>query len=459
MIVAHRIQLLPNNKQITYFMKACGVSRFAWNWGLAEWDRQFRARSPAIIDDYGIIFGYETKKPVDDYGVVVQPISGLALKKQFSEMIDTLFPWMRETTSYAYQQVFSDLQQAYQRYFKKLAEKPRFKSKGKSRDSFYLANTCISINARHVKIQKLGNVRMSEDLRFNGKIMSARISRDADRWMISIAVEIPDITTDHNQQTVAVGVDFGVKVMSALSTGEIRENPRALSRHEKKLKRLQRKLSRQIDTAKTGMGITKDRPFKKGERPIKSNRMKATQLKIQRVHRDISGIRSNAQHQLSSELTKRFGVIAIEDLSVKGMTASAKGDAENPGKRVAQKSGLNRGILDVGFGELRRQLDYKAKRTGSQLVVINRWFPSSKTCSSCGVVQESMPLNIRELRCTSCGTTHDRDINAARNIKKAGIAVLSEPAVKKVIKRIGKRNPTRKKVSSQDEDTVGATGI
>ena len=448
MIVAHKIQLLPNNVQASFFSKACGVARHTWNWAYREWDRQSRNRNHRIVDDYGTTVGYEKRKPVDDSGTLLPPISGLALKKEFLALIDINWPWMRIVPNHVYHQPFADLQYAWNRCYKGLAEKPVKKHKGKAKDSFYLANTCLKIEGRHVKIAKLGEVRMREDLRFIGKIMSARISRTAGQWSISVAVDVPDAVPAHNQPTVAVGVDMGVNTMAALSTGEMRENPKALSKHENKLKRLQRKLSRQLEAAKVKAGIPDGKPIPRGTHLELSGRMQDTKLKIQRVHQSITGVRSNAQHQLSAELTKRFGIVAIEDLNVKGMTASAKGDAENPGKQVAQKSGLNRGILDVGFGELRRQLDYKAKRSGTQLAVINRWFPSSKTCSECGVIQESMPLNIREWRCASCGTQHDRDINAAKNIKRIGVLQLHEPPVEKVVKRVGKLNPGRKKVSA-----------
>ena len=454
-IVAHRIQLQPNNTQSEYFRRACGVKRFAWNWALHAWDRQFRERSPAIIDDFGSIVGYEKRTVVDGFGNTIQKCNAQSLKKEFSALIDTQWPWMRITTSYAYQRVFPELEQAYQRFFKGLAEKPRSKAKGKSRDSFYLANTCISVDGRHVKIQKLGTVRMRQPLRFHGKIMSARVSRDADRWMISIAVEIPDVQATHKQPTVAVGVDMGIKVMAALSTGEVRENPRAARAADQRMKRLQRRLSRQMEAAKVRAGVPADKPMPRGVRLETSGRMKRVKTMIARLHRRISGLRSNAQHQLSAELTKRFGVIAIEDLNVKGMTASAKGDAEKPGKRVAQKAGLNRSILDVGFGELRRQLDYKSKRCGSTLVAIDRFFPSSKTCSSCGIVQESMPLSVREWTCPECNTTHDRDINAAKNIKAAGLLKLAEPVVAKEVKRTGVLSPKRKASSAKADNTGG----
>ena len=460
MIVAHKIQLMPNNRQAGYFRKACGVKRFAWNWALAEWERQFRARSPAIVDDYGGVQGYEKRTPVDDFGNVLPKTNGQALKKAFSALIDSQWPWIRETTSYAYQQVFAELEQAYQRFFKGLAERPQFKSRHKSRNSFYLANTCIALSPRHVKIQKLGTVRMRESLRFHGRIMSARVSKDGDRWLISIAVEMPDREPPlHSQATVAVGVDLGVKTAAVFSTGEERIGEKAIARYQRRLQRYQRRLSRQLEAAKVKAGIPKGKAIPRGTRLEFSKRMQGVKTRIQRVHRRIAGLRSNAQHQWSAELTKRFGIIAIEDLNVKGMTASSKGTVEQPGKRVKQKSGLNRGILDVGFGELRRQLDYKAKRTGSNVVVVDRWFPSSKTCSACGVVQESMPLKVREWTCPECGAHHDRDVNAAKNIKAVGLEMLKTPLVEKEKKRTGALHPRRKLSSATAENTAGSAEI
>lgn len=457
MIVAHKIQLLPNKSHESYFRKACGIKRFAWNWAISEWERSFKARSPAIIDCYGDVQGYEKRKPVDDYGNALGAVNGQSLKKEFSALIDREWPWIRDVSSYAYQRVFPELEQAYQRFWKGLAEKPVKKHKGKARDSFYLANICIQVSGRHVKIQKLGTVRMRNELRFSGKIMSARISRSADKWFISIAVEIPDTQPIHSQQHVAVGVDMGIAVMAALSTGEMRENPKSLERHERKLSGLQRKLSRQIEHAKSKAGIQKGRAIPSGTKIVFSNRMLETKRRIQRAHEDISGIRSNAQHQLSAELTKRFGVIAIEDLNVKGMTASAKGTAAAPGKKVAQKSGLNRSLLNVGLGELRRQLEYKAKRTGAVLIAVNPAY-TSQACSVCGAVDKDSRKSQSVFVCTSCGHTANADHNAARNIRTKGLARQAEGIEAKEVKRIGSMRPTRKKISANAESTADAAG-
>lgn len=446
-IFAHKIQLLPNHRQAHWLRKACGVRRFAWNLALQEWERCYALRKPYGIGDFGDrVKVPERQALTDNYGTLCPLLkpNGQALKKAFSARIDQQWPWIREVSSYAYQQVFADIEQAFSRFFKGLAKHPRRKKKGRSRESFYLANTCVKVERRHITIAKLGKVRMRQSLRFHGKIMSARVAYDAGRWIVSLAVEMPDVTPIHPHREDAVGIDVGVHCMAALSTGEVIPNPKASEQYDKKLKRLQRRLSRQYRSALTVQhGIAKDAAIPRGVRVTESNRSKMTKRKIQRVHRDMIGLRRNAQHQLTARLTQQFGKIAIEDLNIKGMTASAKGDTEKHGKNVKQKSGLNRSILDVGFGEIKRQLDYKAKREGSSVIVINRWTPSSKTCSSCGAIQEKMPLSVRGWCCPSCGTHHDRDVNAAKNILQAGLT--QPPPAEKAVKRIGGLHPTKRK--------------
>lgn len=454
-IFAHQIQLLPNNQQAHWFRQACGIKRFAWNWALREWERSYALRKPRCVGDFGDwVKVPERTEIVDDFGTahtLVKP-NGQALKKVFSAKIDSEWPWMRAVSSYAYQQVFADLDQAFKRFFKGLAKHPRRKKKGRCRESFYLANTCVEVSRRKITIAKLGTVTMRQALRFHGRIMSARVAEDAGRWMISIAVDMPEVTPVHSHPDKTVGVDVGVHCMAALSTGEMIQNPQALARHGKKLKRLQRQSARQYRAAlKTQHGIAEKAIIPSGLRIVESKRAALTKKKVQRVHRDIRNLRANAQHQLTARITQQFGQIAIEDLNVKGMTASAKGTTDKPGKKVKQKAGLNKSILNVGFGEIRRQLDYKAKRTGATVIVINRWTPSSKTCSACGACQEKMPLSIRDWVCPECGAHHDRDVNAAKNILQAG---LTQPPVEKVVKRIGKLHPTKKRKSAADTGGV-----
>ena len=353
MQIAHKIELKTNNVQVTYFKRACGVARFAWNWGLAEWDQQFKSG----------------QKP-----------SGMALKKQFNALKETEFPWTYEVTKYASQQPFLDLQDAWKRFFKKLGGKPRFKKKGKSHDSFYVGGDQIKLDESKmsIKIPNLGWVKMRESLRFDGKINSVVISRTADRWFATIQVETP-ISCPRHENQVSVGVDLGILQLATLSDGVMFQSPKPLHKLLRRLKRLSRKFSKKI----------------KG-----SGRSKKTAENLARLHMRIANIRRDTLHKVTTTIVDNYSQIGIEDLHVKGMVRNSK---------------LARAITDVGLGEFRRQLTYKAEWRGAAVVIHPRFFPSSKKCSSCGDVKEALSLSERTYRC-ECGLTIDRDLNAAMNL-------------------------------------------
>ncbi len=231
---------------------------------------------------------------------------------------------------------------------------------------------------------------MREPLRFIGKIRSATISRVADRWFVSITVDTRDLShLPKAENQGAAGVDLGVSALATLSTGERIAGPKPHTALLGRLKRLSRRLSRK----------------QKGS----ANRAKA-KAKLARLHARIANIRQDALHKLTSDLTRRFHTIAIEDLNVRGMVKNRH---------------LSRWIADMGFFEFRRQLGYKAAMRGGVVVVANRFFASSKTCSACGYQRDNLPLAVREWTCPACGTVHDRDVNAARNLLAHGLAVLN----------------------------------
>ena len=203
MQIAHKIQLKHNNKQGTYFSKACGTSRFAWNWALAEWEKQY----------------LEGKKP-----------TGMGLKKEFNAIKKKDFPWTKEVTKYAAQQPFLDLQDAYKRFWKKLSQKPKFKKKGKCKDSFYVGGDQLKIKGKKIWIPNLGFVRMSENLRFEGKINSAVFSRTADRWFVSIQVDTNKEFKKCGFEN-SVGVDLGINKMVVLSNKMAMESPKPLKKN------------------------------------------------------------------------------------------------------------------------------------------------------------------------------------------------------------------------------------
>lgn len=351
MLLAHKIELNPNNKQATYFAKACGVSRFAYNWALAEWKEEYEAGG----------------RPTET-----------ALRRKLNSIKREKFPWMLEITKNAPQMAIIQLGQAFKNFFAKRASYPQFRKRG-IHDRFTLTNDQFAINDLSIRIPNLGWVRMRESLRFSGKMLSATISRIADRWFVSIAIEtqIPLQTVNENQ--VTVGVDLGVSSFATLSTGEKIPGPKPHKALLSRLRRLSKSLSRK----------------QKGS----SNRNKA-KLKLSRLHYRIANIRKNATHQLTTKLVNQYSIISIEDLNVKGMLKNRC---------------LSRSIADMGFHEFRRQLEYKAAMYGKQVIKVNRWFPSSKTCSSCNYSFKEMNLSIRNWICPQCETHHDRDVNAAIN--------------------------------------------
>jgi putative transposase len=365
MIVAHKIALDPNNVQATYFAKAAGVARFAYNWALAEWQRQYEAWK----QDNSL------PKPTQH-----------ALRRQLNAIKREQFPWMLDVTKNAPQMAIIQLGEAFKNFFAGRAKYPKFRKKG-VHDRFTITNDQFSIDGCRIRIPNLGWVRMRESLRFTGKILSATVSRVADRWFVSIAVDVPDqshLPKAENQG--AVGVDLGVAALATLSTGETITGPKP---HKALLTRLQR-LSRSLSRKQKGS----------------ANRKKA-KAKLARLHARIANIRSDALHKLTTHLTSRFHTIGIEDLNVRGMVKNRH---------------LARSIADMGFFEFRRQLEYKTAMRGGQVVVADRWFPSSKTCSACGSVQKEMPLSVRQWTCPDCGVVHDRDLNAATNLKNMAVS-------------------------------------
>lgn len=373
MLRAHKIALDPNNAQATHFARACGVARFAYNWALAEWTRQYEAWK---ADN-------SLPKP-----------NQMALRRQLNAIKRSEFPWMLEVTKCAPQLAIMQLGEAFRNFFAKRAKYPKFRKKG-IHDRFSISNDQFQIEGRRIRIPNLGWVRMREALRFRGKIVSATISRVADRWFASICVSVSD--TDHaaslNLRSIpqaesqgAVGVDLGVSALATLSTGEVISGPKALACLLPRLRRLSRSVARK----------------QKGS----ANRRKA-RLKLARHYARIANIRADALHKLTTDLTRRFELICIEDLNVKGMLSNRH---------------LSRPVSDMGFFEFRRQLDYKARDTGSLVVMADRWFASSKTCSDCGWKLEELPLSVRSWTCPNCGAEHERDVNAAKNLKEYAVS-------------------------------------
>lgn len=358
MLTAHQIALDLSNVQATYLTKASGTARFAYNWALAEWQKQYEEHKK------------DAAKPAP---------SEISLRRLLNSIKYEQFPWMLEVTKNAPQMAIIQLGQAFKNFFSGKAKYPKFRKKG-VHDRFTLTNDQFDVRDDRIRIPHIGWIRMREKLRFIGKIVSATISRIADRWFVSITVEIPDSPQIKPEQGSAVVVDLGITAMATLSTGEKILGPRPHTTLLSRLKRCARGLSRK----------------KKGSK----NRAKA-KIKLARLHARISNIRLYSIHKFTTKLTSSFGTICIEDLSVKTMVKNRR---------------MSRNIADMGFHELRRQLEYKTARSQSRLVIADRFFPSTKTCSNCGHVLVELPLSVRRWICPCCEGEHDRDINAARNL-------------------------------------------
>ncbi|MBI3236422.1 MAG: IS200/IS605 family element transposase accessory protein TnpB [Chlamydiales bacterium] len=358
MLTAHRIALNVNDSQETHLAKACGVARFAYNWALAEWQKQYEEHKK------------DQTRP--------KPTEG-ALRRLLNSIKREQFPWMLEVTKNAPQMAIIQLGKAFKNFFSGRTKYPQFRKKG-VHDRFTLTNDQFEVEGSQIRIPNLGWIRMRETLRFSGKIVSAVISRVADRWFVSITIETPDTQKHPKINNSTVGVDLGISAMATLSSGEKIVGPKPHTASLRRLKQLSKALSRKIKGSK--------------------NRAKA-KIKLARQHARISNIRLDAIHKFTTELVERFDTICIEDLNVQKMMKNRR---------------LARSISDMGFREISRQLQYKTARKDGKLVIADRFFASSKTCANCGHVLVELPLSIRQWNCHVCGITHDRDVNAARNL-------------------------------------------
>ncbi len=296
---AHQIRLNSTSEQMVYFKKAAGVRRFVYNWGLNEWNRQYEAGlKPSIM----------------------------AIKKQFNAIKKEQFPWIYEVTKCAVEGALMDLVTAFKNFFAGKAKYPRFKSKKRTRDGFYVANDRFTVGDHWIKPPHIGVVNMAETLRFEGKIMSARFSRTADWWFVSLTVEHPPIAPEPHKAW-AVGIDLGIHQVATLSDGTVLENQKYLRAVLKKLKRLQQAVNRKIKGSKN---------YEKAAR------------QVTRLHYRIACFREDILQKFTTAVLEKYAVIAIEDLNVRGMLKNHR---------------LALALSEVGLGRFCTLL--KEKRLGS----------------------------------------------------------------------------------------------
>jgi putative transposase len=353
--------MYPTEEQQRNLAQTFGCCRFVYNWALSTRKRAYF--------DHGI------KLSTGDLSAAIT-----ALKKEEGTA------WLREVSSVPLQQALRHLDTAYQNFFAKRADYPVFKKKHKEQSATY-TNNAFSWDGHHLTLAKQKEplpIVWSRPLPEGAQPSSVTVSKDrAGRYFISILVE--ETIAPLSKTEKVIGIDLGVKSFLITSDGETIDNPKYYARDEKKLAKAQRKQARK----------------KKGSK----NRNKA-RIKVARLHARIADTRRDFQQKASTKLIRENQVICLETLNVKGML---------------KNHSLAKAISDVGWGEFVRRLEYKAAWYGRTIVKIDRWFPSSKTCSACLHILEELTLDMRSWVCPNCGTCHDRDINAAKNILAAGL--------------------------------------
>lgn len=433
---AFKFALDPTPAQSEALSRHAGAARWAFNYALGmkiTAHEEWRAQVAALVEQ-GVPEDEARKKvkvPVPTKPAVQKTLN--RVKGDSRKGIDGVCPWWHEVNSYAFQSAFIDADQAWKNWLSSLKGErkgrkvgyPRFKSRHRARESFRIHHdvkrpTIRAVGYRRLRVPTIGEIRAHGTLKPMARLVNAgdacvqsvTISRSGHRWYASVLckvkADLPDKPTRRQAARGTVGVDLGVKHLAALSKPlhedepgtVVVDNPKHLAAAERRLKRAQRALSR----------------TQKG-----SKRREKAKKRVARLHHQVATRRATALHTLSKQLTTGFAAVAIEDLNVSGMTRSAAGTLVEPGKNVKAKAGLNRAVLDAGFGELRRQLEYKARWYGSTVKIADRWFPSSKTCSRCGWVDEDLHLSNRSFQCESCGLVVDRDVNAARNIERHAV--------------------------------------
>ena len=393
-VQAYRFALDPHPEQQAALRSHCGAQRYAYNWGLG--------RVKANLDQ---------RRAEASYGLAGDGLTpslswtAYSLRKDWNQAKQAVAPWWGENSKEAYSSGLANLATALKnwdeaRKGKRKGRKvgfPRFKGKRSGLSCrFTTGSFGLAEDRRHVKLPRIGTVRTHESTRKLARhvergtvrIRSATVSHRAGRWFVSFCVGIERTDPAPTQPDATVGVDLGVKSLAVLSTGEVISNPKHLEVALGELRRLQRQASRRTGPDKR----TRARP---------SNRWRKTQARIAKLHTRVANARRDGLHKLTVGLMRTFGVIVLEDLNISGMIKN---------RRLARR------VAGVGMAELRRQVEYKAMWSGVHIHIADRWYPSSKTCSDCGVVKTKLRLSERIFACESCGMSMDRDLNAARNL-------------------------------------------
>ncbi len=387
MIRAYLFALDPTEQQVAAFRSHCGAQRVAYNWCLAR-----------------VLANWAQRRAEESYGLTGEALtpwintSGYSLRKAWNAAKADVAPWWSENSKEAYASGCANLATALANRAAARARMPRFKSRRRSRLSCRFTTGAVGLgrDRRHIQLPVIGVVRTHESTRKlarhveagTARIRSATLSWQRGRWHVAFSVELPDPTPVERTGGRVVGVDLGIKSLAVLSTGEVIGNPRHLDQAQRELRRAQRTCARRRGPDRR----TQQEP---------SARWRTARARADRVHTRVGNLRRDAIHKLTTRLVTDFDTIVVEDLAVANMVRN---------RRLARR------IVDASWTEIRRQLTYKTQQTGGALVVADRWFASSKTCSGCGAAKAKLALSERTYVCMECGIVLDRDVNAAINL-------------------------------------------
>ena len=375
---AYQFELMPHGQQQRNMRRFAGACRFVFNKSLA-WQKEQYASDSTIRFSYTVLANL------------------LPLWKH-----DPNLAWLKESPSQALQQTLKDLERAYQNFFSKRAGFPRFKKKGQS-DSYRYPQGC-KLDQRNSRIflPKLGWMRYRNSRDVLGEVKNVTVTHSCAKWFVSIQTE-REVEPSLPPATTAIGIDVGVVRFATMSDGSHIEPINSFKKHQERLARYQRRMSRKVKF---------------------SNNWKKAKTKIQRIHSAIAHARKDYLHKITTTISQNHALVCIEDLQVRNMSRSSKGNSEEHGKMVKQKSGLNRAILDQGWGEFRRQLGYKTTWQGGILLAVPP-HNTSRTCPCCSHVSKDNRKTQAKFECVECGYENHADLVGAINILERGHRLLA----------------------------------
>ncbi|HKT66641.1 MAG TPA: transposase [Burkholderia sp.] len=380
---AFKFELVPNGEQQRKMRRFAGACRFVFNKALALQKENHEAG-----------------------GTFIRYVAMAKHLTAWRNGTDT--PWLKDAPVHPLQHALKDLERAYKNFFAKRAAFPRFKKKGRS-DSFrYPDSKQIKLDQvnNRIFLPKLGWLRYRNSRDVLGEVRNATVSRNAGKWFVSIQTA-REVAQPVPQATSAIGIDMGIARFATLSDGSFLAPLNSFKRHEARLRRAQRAMSRKVKF---------------------SNNWKKAKARIQRIHAGIGNARRDYLHKATTTISKKHAMVCIEDLQVRNMSRSAAGSPDAPGKNVRAKSGLNKAILDQGWFEFRRQLDYKLTWNGGWLIAVPP-ANTSRTCSACESVSTENRQTQAAFRCVACGHEDHADVVGAINILARGhrVAACGEP--------------------------------